>query len=311
MSTSPINAGKVTKLDKACMALRQSRLGTELQATQTNLATAETSLSTAESNVTALQATAPTADEKAALAGVGTPSGSNKFLNNDDARLPTTNEKAGIAANTPTAANPLQTAAEITTHTGVATAHHSNANDPSAGEKTAIWVDGYDDCRVSTTFTKKGTSDPTYVGVRSGHLAEFNTNNELFFTGQLPHTYKEGSNLLLHLHWTHSRGVAEDTKTVNWRVDLSVISVNGVFLAGTTYDLTETCDGVDYKHQISSSVTVSGTGLKVSSILIGRIYRAAGDSWATNTNGNKPALCGVDRHYQIDTFSGSVAEYPK
>jgi len=141
------------KLDKTtCGALKSIGLGTVIQTMQTDLDTAEASLVTAEADVSALQAVAPTADEKAALAGSGTPAASNKFLTTDtltthtgtaaahhtNANDPTSDEKAGLAANSPTAINPVATAAEITTHAGVATAHHTNANDPTSDEKAAL-----------------------------------------------------------------------------------------------------------------------------------------------------------------------------
>jgi len=122
MSTTAITDANKSKLDNACMALQKASkasLGTEMQTTQTNLATAEAAIDVVE-------ALAPTADEKAALAGVGTPSAANKFLNNDDARLPTADEKAGIAANTPTAANPLQGLTEIQSQTWKAAVRFSS-----------------------------------------------------------------------------------------------------------------------------------------------------------------------------------------
>lgn len=66
-------------LNKMCPAVgKQLLLGNELQTTQNDLATAEV-------NITALQAVAPSSDQKAALAGtVGTPSGTNKYVTKDD-----------------------------------------------------------------------------------------------------------------------------------------------------------------------------------------------------------------------------------
>ena len=87
MTQSTISNTNRDKINKACKALGTSQMGTELQTAQTNLATAET-------NITALQAVAPTA-----------------------------NEKAGLAANTPSAANPAQTLAQMTTHIASATAN--------------------------------------------------------------------------------------------------------------------------------------------------------------------------------------------
>jgi len=52
----------------------------------------------------------PTAPEKAALTGTGSPSGLNPYVNDDDPRLPTTLEKAALAGTgTPSGANPYVT----------------------------------------------------------------------------------------------------------------------------------------------------------------------------------------------------------
>lgn len=53
-------------------------------------------------------------------------------------QLPTVNEAAGLAANSPTEANPCQTLAQMTTHIAVATAHHTNVNDPTADQKAGL-----------------------------------------------------------------------------------------------------------------------------------------------------------------------------
>jgi len=71
-------------------------------------ATAEASGLMSNADKTKLDNQLPTADEKAALAGVGgTPSGSNKYVTDADGRLPTTGEKAALAGSygTPGSAN--------------------------------------------------------------------------------------------------------------------------------------------------------------------------------------------------------------
>lgn len=186
-------------------------------------------------------------------------------------------------------------------------AHLYLTGDQSLELENTVW----DDLRVSPSFVKKGTADPTYVAVQAGLLPEFAQGDELFFTTQLPHTYKLGTDLKLHLHWTpHSRGTAENGKTVDWQVDLSTAPINGTVSSSATYDLADTCDGTNNKHQLVSSVTVTGSTFTLSTVLIGRVYRHTSDTWSTNTNGNKPALLEVDFHFEIDTL-GSRAETSK
>jgi hypothetical protein len=53
---------------------------------------------------------------------------------------------------------------------------------------------------------------------------------------------------------------------------------------------------------MTPETTVPAAALGLSAMLQCRIYRDAGDSWATNTSGNLPILLEVDFHYEIDRF---------
>jgi hypothetical protein len=142
---------------------------------------------------------------------------------------------------------------------------------------------------------------------------EFNNGHELLFAREMPHDWKLTTNLRLHVHWTpHARGVLENGKTVNWRIDLSVTAGNGVVAAVTTYDLTATCPNQDNGHLIqgaTAEVDMSGIST-LSPWLSGRVYRLAGDTWATNTLTNRPYLLQASAHY-IKDRPGSRQELVK
>lgn len=177
---------------------------------------------------------------------------------------------------------------------------------------------GWDDLRiVPSAFDFAGNADPaqtTWQPAGAGatfRVWEFAPNDEAFFTCQLPHGYQEGSALKPHIHWTPAdRGAVEKDKTVNWKLDVSKASVYGTFGQSTPIALPGTCSGVDDKHEMTASGTLSGEGLTVSAMLVCRIYRDAGDTWATNTAGNLPILLEVDFHYYADTH-GSDEETHK
>lgn len=187
-----------------------------------------------------------------------------------------------------------------------------------ASQRVSLVPPEWTDLRiVPGAFTFSGSSDPVLTDWQPGgsgatfKVWEFDNDEQAFFTAQMPHNYKEGTDLRPHIHWTpRDRGVAEDGKTVAWKLDLTIANVDGVFLSSTTYDLTATCDGVDEKGQVVGGVTLDGSLLTVSHIIVGRIYRGPTDSWVLNTNGNKPVLLEVDFHYQLDTL-GSRQEYIK
>ena len=180
----------------------------------------------------------------------------------------------------------------------------SNAGRMKFNGTALVW----DDCRVVPgSFDFPGNADPNLASWQPGgsgatfKLYEFAPVDEVTIFVQLPHNYKEGTSLFCHVHWTPGlRGTAEDTKTVAWKADITKAGVDAAFAASATYDMTDTCDGTNHKHLMTPEAEISGSGLIVSSMLVGRLYRDAGDSWATNTAGNLPMILEFDIHYQID-----------
>jgi hypothetical protein len=172
----------------------------------------------------------------------------------------------------------------------------------------------WDDLRVpvnTLNFNGIGTDPETIAYKTSLTLRCFDATEALHFLAQIPHNYSEGTDLRVHVHWTpHSRGAAEIGKTVAWKVAYSVANMSGAFGNAVIADCTDVCDGVDDKHQRADSVTVDGSALTISAIIIGKVYRDSGDNWATNTAGNRPALLEVDFHYEIDSL-GSVSAASK
>ncbi|MCU0871776.1 MAG: hypothetical protein MUE50_05480 [Pirellulaceae bacterium] len=168
----------------------------------------------------------------------------------------------------------------------------------------------WDDLRiVPGAFDYAGSNDPALQNWQPGgsgttfKVYEFEAGDGGYFAVQLPHNRKPGTDLSAHVHWTPAaRGNEENAKTVAWKIDISSASIDGTFPASSVYDLTDTTDGTDHKHQMTPAATVPASALGLSSMLQCRVFRDAGDSWATNTSGNCPVLLEVDFHYQIDRF---------
>jgi len=188
---------------------------------------------------------------------------------------------------------------------------------------TPVW----DDLRiVPTSFDFGGSSDPSLVTWTLGAggstmLYEFAKTDIAYFTAQLPHTYKIGTDLSVHIHWTPgSRGTAEAGATVGWKVAWTWASINGTFGAMQTADLSDTVfnGGADPaaavdQHQMTPSVTMTGTGKGISSQIVGYVTRTdtgTDDTWASSTNGQLPLLLELDFHFQSDTI-GSRQESAK
>lgn len=171
----------------------------------------------------------------------------------------------------------------------------------------------WDDLRVvPTAFDFVGLTDPTLVDYQPGgsgantKMYEFAKDDIAYFTTQLPHNYKVGSDIYVHLHWTpREYGVAQSGRTVGWKVQYSIASINGVFPAMTTADLSDTCSGTNHKHEITNDVLISGSTFNISSVIIAQVTRTdtgGDDTWGETLSGRLPLLASIDFHYEIDTM---------
>lgn len=176
----------------------------------------------------------------------------------------------------------------------------------------------WDDMRiVPGSFDRPGVSDPSYVAYDingSGtitYLTEWAKNDLASFTVQLPHSYHQGEDILVHLHWTAGpNGAGENGATVGWKIVYSWTNLDGTFPNPSTADLSDACDGTDHKHQMTSNVTVTGSGKTISSMLICNIVRTdtgADDTWAGSGAGNIPMLLEVDFHFPLDTVGSRTS----
>lgn len=179
----------------------------------------------------------------------------------------------------------------------------------------------WDDLRiVPGSFDRPGVSDPSIIAIAPGgggntYLWEFAVNNIASFTIQLPHDYKEGSTIKVHLHWTPgSRGDDESGNKVGWKVDYTWANIDGVFGAIATADLSDACNGVDWEHNMTPEAILNGAGKTISSMLICNVKRidtGADDTWAGTISGQRPLLLEIDFHYQIDDVGGSTSSLLK
>jgi len=160
-----------------------------------------------------------------------------------------------------------------------------------------------------TAFKKNagGTSQGVYLWMFSPTVEE-----ELYFTVQIPHVYKLGSDLYPHVHWTTATGTPSGSNVV-WGLEYTLVAVAGTFpntVLMTTSTLIPECGtptGTG-QHLISPFSPVSGAGLGISSVLVCRLFRAAGN--AADTFPNTVGLLGFDIHYEQDT-QGSRDQWTK
>lgn len=166
----------------------------------------------------------------------------------------------------------------------------------------------YDDLRVSLAITKKGINDKpseyllhsrffTYVFDKS------KTEDVLFFV-QLPHSYKEGSDIYPHVHWFPTDG---NTGNVVWKLEYSWANYTDIIPSPTTISATDAALG-QYRHSIAQFPGIVGTGKKISSMLCCRLYRDGGN--AADTYNSNAGILEFDFHFEINSL-GSRQEYIK
>lgn len=178
----------------------------------------------------------------------------------------------------------------------------------------------FEDFRVPVTSTdKRGVQDPSFTQLRDDTLGspgifayafDKNIEEELFFIVQLPHQWKEGSNIEPHIHWTAQSDVG--ASKVRWGLEYTWTNIADVFgstqvLYGET-TITPVGTVTAYEHAITSLGIISGAGKEVSSMLICRIFR---DADASSDNfGYDAFLLEIDFHLEVDAI-GSGTEYQK
>lgn len=177
----------------------------------------------------------------------------------------------------------------------------------------------WDDLRVPLSEPSTGTIKPDWAAFPYGasgsnpFLNWFKPTgiDEMYFVVQLPHDWDEGTTIKAHIHWVPSENGASGPTVPRWGLQYSWINHGETHSSYTTVYGTTTVNSevlVKDRMYITPLGTIAGTGRKISSMLICRIFRDGNDS-SDNFAGKAGAL-EVDFHYQKNTV-GSRQEYLK
>jgi hypothetical protein len=195
----------------------------------------------------------------------------------------------------------------------------------------------WDDLRVEPSARNTGANAPSFekwasdAGLGSGgttrgiYLYSFDdavggSEKELFFTMQMPHGWKLGTAIHLHVHWIGA--VADTTAEPRWGLEYSWKDIGQTF--GATESIVYTTVKLDSSGIYDPDVTAGKHYLSefpdlvpginangISSILVGRLFRDSANAADTyNAVGAKCGLLYIDAHYEIST-PGSDDEYVK
>lgn len=138
---------------------------------------------------------------------------------------------------------------------------------------------------------------------------------EVYFVAQMPHSWKEGSDIEAHVHWVPADTAPGAGTDVCWGLEYTWANINGTFGNTTiiygdeqTNGATETIT-VD-KHYMTEIGTITGSGHTLSSMLVCRLFRDATGNGGTDDYDDDAGMLEVDFHYEVDSF-GSKEEYVK
>jgi hypothetical protein len=174
----------------------------------------------------------------------------------------------------------------------------------------------WDDSMVPALAFKTGASAPT-IGTfgPSGGLQIYlfqpaSVDDQVYFTVQLPHSWQEGqTNLKPHVHWTRTAAPSSAGLTnVVCGLEYSIQTINGAFSAPSTIRCTNYVASSNWTHQISSFPSIDGTGMKLSTVLVGRMFREGTSD--SDTYDKDVACLGFDIHFLQDSL-GSTYETVK
>lgn len=163
----------------------------------------------------------------------------------------------------------------------------------------------WNDIRVSLEQTKinPATSKPdygTFKGNTKAHLFDASTNEGVTFAVQIPHSWKEGTMIYPHVHWSPTTTASG---TVIFKLEYTIASVGGTFGDTVTITATDSADEVAYGHQIAAFTGISMTDNLISTMLNCYLYRDA----ATDTYGADVAVLEFDIHYDQNSLGSSLA----
>ncbi|MDD4554202.1 MAG: hypothetical protein PHP04_08385 [Bacteroidales bacterium] len=183
----------------------------------------------------------------------------------------------------------------------------------------------WNDLVISPLAGFSGSTNPPTFADFMGNLkiAQFedksSNEQQIFFSIQMPHNWKEGTSIYPHVHWTPLSSVAGAVKwnlEYNWQNYVAAGPV--AYTSPVTIEIVSSsvASGDLDKHLITafSAITTStpttnnASGKKISSILMCRLYRNS--SHASDTYGGNAGLLSFDLHYEVDSF-GSRSEYTK
>jgi len=171
-----------------------------------------------------------------------------------------------------------------------------------------VFLAGWDDLVIlATVVNPAGIVGPAVYNATESTLDFQNGSSERCdFSYQMPHRWKEGSEVHFHIHVFHSTAGAGNTR---WAIQYRVCPLNGakpVWIVEPPFLLAAPGST---NHVILTIKHVDMTGILISSLVQFQVVRTGGhgdDSYAGDVQ-----MLSADLHYQSDVMTGSANEFAK
>ena len=164
----------------------------------------------------------------------------------------------------------------------------------------------YNDANVGGVALRAGVTTPPVtqwvdnVGTNTGiYGLGFAALDEANGSIEIPHGYKEGTNIVFHIHWG-ANAAPSDTDYVKWQLTYSVdAEATEATTPPATVIVIETAYDTQYEHKRSDFPTITGTTFKIGDQINFNIKRIAAEGAAY---AGVAIAETIGFHYQCDTI---------
>ena len=160
----------------------------------------------------------------------------------------------------------------------------------------------WDDVNVGSVSLGVGATAPDLVqiGTTGIYARGFNgagaTVEQLFGEMEIPHTYKEGTDLYFHVHW---KGAAGGEGNVKWQLTYVIEHSGEQRVNGSTIFVTSATGG-ELVGVLSTFPAIPGSGVYMGDQFVFRLFRDPVD--AADTYEADAIVSTVGIHHQVDTI---------
>jgi hypothetical protein len=156
----------------------------------------------------------------------------------------------------------------------------------------------FEDLAMSLTTGKQGaTSKPDFDYDSTAYMFPVDSTEVLYLIAQMPHSYKQGSNIYPHVHFKQSKNSNPSFK-IQYKWFNIADTIPAAWSHKTLYTLRETYSSglIHQMSEVTDGLAVTGTGKTMSSILLIRLKRDNSSTYSGDC-----AAFQFDIHYEKDT----------